>query len=367
MAARRKPGEGGDGDFALVRILLRGPKEWNEWRAANPNVDIDLREANLIEANLIEANLSRADLSRADLSVANLRRAYLNGAHLIGAKLIRAHLIGTNLRGANLFEADLSGATLIGADLFEADLRGASLSRADLFEANLSGANLRGASLIGADLFGANLFEANLSGADLEGANLSKAHLRGADLKGAKLNGALRRAERFEIFTSNDSIEDAEEVFEAAKAFVHQLGLETQRAVPGWEKGSLRRRMTTWLFGDRAPEYVGKRADIAENVLLGKADIEATVALAKAAVDLENAFKGKKGAIAIDMGLFVFLRKSSEDGDGHTFFKRLTVEERALLNDDPTLLGDPDRLFDAIKDMKKVSASDVALLEDKAS
>ena len=74
-------------------------------------------------------------------------------------------------------------------------------------------------------------------------------------------------------------------------------------------------------------------------------------------MDLENAFKGKKGAIAIDLGLFIFLRKSSRDGDGAVYFKRLTVEERALLDSDPKLLRNPDQLFHSIKDMKKTQAA----------
>lgn len=346
MAARHKPGEGGDGDFALVRILLRGPKEWNEWREANPNVDIDLREANLSGANLRHANLRAANLSGAFLSRANLK-----GANLSGAILELAVLQGAILHQANLTEAILT----------KADLTGAVLTKADLSLANLEAANLRDSNLRGANLFTANLSGANLFKADLSGANLSE-----VSLLGVYLDRALRREEKFNTFTSSDSIEDAEEVFEAAEAFVQQLGLETGPA-PDWERGSLWRRMTAFLIGPNAPEYVEKRAEIAENVLLGKADVESTVALTKAVVDLEKAFKGKKGAIAIDMGLFVFLRKGTEDGDGDTFFKRLTVEERSLLNLDPSLIGDPDRLFDAIKDMQKIAVSDAALLEDKAS
>ena len=43
--------------------------------------------------------------------------------------------------------------------------------------------------------------------------------------------------------------------------------------------------------------------------------------------------------------------------DGDTFFKRLSVEERALLNDAPSLLGDPIKLFLKIRGMKKMQAS----------
>ena len=102
---------------------------------------------------------------------------------------------------------------------------------------------------------------------------------------------------------------------------------------------------------------MGDRVKVAENVLLGQYDRETTIALANAVVHLENAFKGKKGAIVMDLGLFIFLRKPSRDGDGAIYFKRLTVEDRALLDSDPKLLGKPERLFNSIKGMKKTQAA----------
>lgn len=66
------------------------------------------------------------------------------------------------------------------------------------------------------------------------------------------------------------------------------------------------------------------------------------------------------------MGLFVYLRKSSRDGDGAMYFKRLTVEERALLDSQPDLIRNPERLFDSIKDMKKPqNLHELIELEDK--
>ena len=152
--------------------LKRGVAAWNEWRAANTESDLDLREA-----NLPRANLDGADLSGANLATANLRGAHLNGAILIEA----------NLNGADLREADLGGArlrmlNLSGANLATANLRGAHLYGATLIEANLNGANLTGANLSGADLSGAQLNEAYLSRANLSGADLSKATLTGAYL-----------------------------------------------------------------------------------------------------------------------------------------------------------------------------------------
>jgi uncharacterized protein YjbI with pentapeptide repeats len=148
-------------------ILKQGAMVWNKWREKNPNVAIDLSDA--------------------DLEGADLRIADLSGATLFRADLYGAHLFGVDLRIADLRGADLSGADLSGAALFRADLSGANLRAAGLRDAGLEGANLRAAGLRDAKLSHAGLEGANLSGADLSGANLHDANLSDADLSGAIL------------------------------------------------------------------------------------------------------------------------------------------------------------------------------------
>ncbi len=117
--------------------LLKGSiNEWNNWRAENPN-----EEVNLISADLFQTNLSGADLHNADLRRMNLRDVNLSSANLAGAQLYRANMNGVNLRNANL-----SGANLYRVYLGRADLRGANLSNANLQMALLSQTKLEGAS-----------------------------------------------------------------------------------------------------------------------------------------------------------------------------------------------------------------------------
>jgi TIR domain/Pentapeptide repeats (8 copies) len=150
-----------------LKILKQGAEAWNNWRAENPDVEPELREADLCSAKLGGANLSAADLGDARLGGANLSGTKLGGANLSTADLRRAYL-----HEANLSSANLSGANLSEAYLREANLSGTDLSRTDLREANL----------VQARIFGTNLREANLSAADLSAANLSGANLSGADL-----------------------------------------------------------------------------------------------------------------------------------------------------------------------------------------
>ncbi|PZV28140.1 MAG: hypothetical protein DCF12_01060 [Snowella sp.] len=127
--------------------LLRSIKKWNQWREENPEVVIDLNEANFNEANLFKANLSGADLIAAKLIRVNLVETNLSGADLSVAHLVKANLIGANLNGANLNGANLSAADLIATDLIAADLSGANFSRANALNTNFTRANLTGACI----------------------------------------------------------------------------------------------------------------------------------------------------------------------------------------------------------------------------
>jgi hypothetical protein len=108
-------------DEKQLEILKQGVDVWNSWRSKNPDVKIELIEANLPGAHLRGAHFRGADLS---------------GALLRGADLRGAHLSGADLSEADLSEADLSEADLSEADLSEADLSGASLWKTIFREAN---------------------------------------------------------------------------------------------------------------------------------------------------------------------------------------------------------------------------------------
>jgi uncharacterized protein YjbI with pentapeptide repeats len=164
--------------------LRRGVKAWNRWRAAHPEIQPDLRQANLCEANLLRADLSYTDLSGANLSETNLRQA-----NLFEADLRQANLSEADLRQANLSGADLLRVTLYKADLSEAILDGADFSRANLAKVTLCEASLRQANLYAVDLLSADLYKADLFGANLTEARLVEINFEGADLTGCRVYG----------------------------------------------------------------------------------------------------------------------------------------------------------------------------------
>ena len=196
--------------------LKEGVKAWNQWRNENPDVAVDLSEADLTDAeldganlrgvDLFNANLNEADLRGADLRGAKLREATLGGADLREAKLCGADLCSAYLRVADLSEANLGIEDFHEAGLDDAKMSRARFNRADLDDlqrigvylaqpdvlggADLTGANLTGAVLNGAKLVGAHLREANLDAARLVGAYLARADLSRAVLSGTNLSGA---------------------------------------------------------------------------------------------------------------------------------------------------------------------------------
>ena len=140
-----------------LTILEQGVEVWNQWRAENPGIRIDLRGAKLRHKQLDHINLAKADLKNANLSFTRLK--------------------GANLAFANLENAILSFANLAGAKLSATNLGNAYLEDAVLTNAKLQGANLKNARLTNSDLTSAYLVDADLAGTNLSAVNFENANL----------------------------------------------------------------------------------------------------------------------------------------------------------------------------------------------
>src|SRR6476620_5933903 len=102
----------------LLGVLLQGARVWNDWRATNPDVYVDLRGVSLLgkAVSLDGANLAKANLHGAQLGGISLAGADLSASNLYGATLQSANLAGAKLAGAHLSAADLNVADMTGAD-----------------------------------------------------------------------------------------------------------------------------------------------------------------------------------------------------------------------------------------------------------
>ncbi len=94
-----------------VALLKQGAREWNAWRARQPEATVDLSHG-----GLRGLALDGADLSGADLTGADLRGTVLSGADLAGARFQDANLFKAVIAAADLDGADLRGAKFLSCD-----------------------------------------------------------------------------------------------------------------------------------------------------------------------------------------------------------------------------------------------------------
>ena len=192
------------------KIIVKGPKAWNQWRKNNPGVYPRLDGIELLDLNLEgidfsglslchgvinRCNLRNASFVSARLHEANLRENNFKAARMIAAELNDADLSGCVLNEANILTASVRGAcfdevNFKGHDLQALDLREVSLRNADLSQQNLARSDLSGAVMDGCQLADADLSSANLKGASLVAVDLSSARLNGATFSQAKLTRA---------------------------------------------------------------------------------------------------------------------------------------------------------------------------------
>lgn len=158
-------------------ILKKGVDYWNNWRAKNADIKLDLSKEDLKGVNFIGINLFGVDLYEADLREAKLSRANLQESNLIRAKLINANLCMSKLISADLFEADLNGAKLIDAKLSSANLNSTNLSMADLSNAILIDTNCSDTIFTEADLKESLLLSVIFRNSKLTNTKISGAHL----------------------------------------------------------------------------------------------------------------------------------------------------------------------------------------------
>jgi uncharacterized protein YjbI with pentapeptide repeats len=119
-------------DNQHLKLLLTGATSWNAWRANEPSIRPDLRDADLLRKRLDGFDFRGADLRGAVLSCAESR--------------------SSNFEGADLTDADLSHGVFNRSSFRLATMKGVDLTKAKLKGCNFGGAKLESATLIDADL-----------------------------------------------------------------------------------------------------------------------------------------------------------------------------------------------------------------------
>ena len=147
-------------DIEQYAMLLRCSKkydmtEWNEWRKANPDIEIRLQGADFFFAYLQKANFEDAYSEWAQFHYADCKGAQFRYAHCEGAHFEEAHC-----EGANFVWADCERAYFE-----EAHCEGANFAWADCERAYFEEAHCEGANFAWADCEGANFYRVYCEGA----------------------------------------------------------------------------------------------------------------------------------------------------------------------------------------------------------
>jgi uncharacterized protein YjbI with pentapeptide repeats len=159
-----------------LAVFRRGVKEWNLWRAQNPETVPDLTEAELNGVRAANINLAGARLDGISLEFSDLRKA-----NLIRSVMRGARLEGANLAAAALCKGDFWAGQFVLTNFADADFSDANLGLGVFNQATLDGANLRGAAL------GWAVFrETSYDGADFDKTSMQETVFANVDLSCAK-------------------------------------------------------------------------------------------------------------------------------------------------------------------------------------
>ena len=135
--------------------------EWNQWREQHPEIQLDLRRAELQGSNLSYKNLNGLDLREVRFAWSDLRYTQFVGADFRGVLINDARA-----PYADFSDAQLNDAYLWGSDFRETIFCNADLTGADLRNTQLARANFAGAKLIGCKVYGISAWELELEGAE---------------------------------------------------------------------------------------------------------------------------------------------------------------------------------------------------------
>jgi hypothetical protein len=178
-------------DQALIKILKeQGVEAWNEWRKLNPEIELNVRNADFIGGDLSGVEFSGADLRGTNFSGGNLSQTNLSRALLFGAIFAKSYSIqsedpepgtrtirvawhtdlsGANFRGAQLGWVNFEDAEMAGADFSDCSMTGITFGNVNLSQCiGLETVRHEGPSTIGIDTIyrsGGNIPEVFLRGA----------------------------------------------------------------------------------------------------------------------------------------------------------------------------------------------------------
>jgi hypothetical protein len=109
---------------------------------------------------------------------------------------------------------------------------------------------------------------------------------------------------------------------------------------------------------------VMEKAEIVQDVLFGHATVDVDEKVVNMTATLVTSLSGNASAAVVDTGLFIFIKIPDGAGSHQILAKRLTVDDRRILNNDPTLISQPQAILQRIKDAKQIEKDRLAYMKE---
>lgn len=168
-------------------------------------------------------------------------------------------------------------------------------------------------------------------------------------------------------YLSGGPKEESEEIFDIAAELASELGYDL--TVQGdLKSGSWFQDI--FLSGKKAlaNKEVQARVAAMEDALFGHANIDVDLKVVEMTAKLVTALsENDSHAAVVDSGLFLFIKLSDGSGGYDIFAKRLTLSDRATLNEDPTIVQTPAAVLDRLKDARKIRVEKLREIDEAAA
>ncbi|MEM9438991.1 MAG: hypothetical protein AAGA73_00950 [Pseudomonadota bacterium] len=156
------------------------------------------------------------------------------------------------------------------------------------------------------------------------------------------------------IYVTGIDDECAQNIAESFETFLEYLGSKKFYETI-WMRGSWLKFCKYYVSRVIARDEIKKRASNVEEVLFGSIKSDLDDRVIDMVCKLMEKFKlSGASTAAVDTGMFLFVLIPDSDGNSSVLAKRLTIWDRSLLNENPSLLKKPLELVEWLEEMKIV-------------
>jgi hypothetical protein len=164
-------------------------------------------------------------------------------------------------------------------------------------------------------------------------------------------------------FVDVDSADEADDLIKLGEQLAELLGYQVVDRGVLIEGSFFKEVKLAWNRAWSRRE-VQDKAKIIEDMLFGFGNIDIDNKIVEMTAKLVTALKDGASAAVIDSGAFLFIKVPDASGGSHVFCKGLTIRDRTILNNDPTIVGAPTEVLSRLQEAREISHERLEELEN---